>query len=136
MSSHPEEKERARTVVVITGYNSAAIAEFANTLSDEVEFLLPFKVFEGKKLFDVTLSNKKCFVVMPRASRSLVYIHGDSSSMCEEINYMCGPVPDNWTMERGKRILETVYLSFLQFRKLYMHETVKSLRQNLDEPLL
>ena len=105
MSSHLEENRRSVTVV-ITGFNTEALEKFTNTLAQLVAVPFVCKVLEGKLLYQVELIQQKCFLVMPHGSRTLVYQHGDSTSMYEEITHMCGPDPDKWTMERGNSIYQ------------------------------
>ena len=94
--------------ILVTGPNAEALAIFNSTLmevaSPEIkERDREPRVFAGNKLLreNLNFSNAKCFLVMPRASRTLVYIEGDRSSMYKEIQRMCSTKDGK---ERGKSL--------------------------------
>ena len=93
MSSVGEDNEEP---ILLTGPNEETLHEFSNTL---IHVAFPEitkrnrerRVISGQKLLKEKLDNSdgKCFLVMPCATRNLVYIEGNRCSMYQEIKHIC-----------------------------------------------
>lgn len=107
MSSVAEDNEGP---IILTGPNEEALHEFSNTLmrvaSPEIKKRdRERRVLSGQELLrgKIDFSRAKCFLVMPRANRTLVYIQGDRSSMYREIEHMCSTCNQEGN-KRGKSL--------------------------------
>ncbi|XP_062507071.1 uncharacterized protein LOC134183523 isoform X2 [Corticium candelabrum] len=94
--------------IILVGSNMDALEAFNNTLAG---FVPTYKTTNGQRYLgnellraNLDFSYAKCFLVMPRTSRSLVYIEGDSCSMYQEVKHIC---LDNgeWHTERAFVVL-------------------------------
>ena len=106
MSSVAENDEEP---IILTGPNADALQNFENTLAHVAPEISSqhreLRKLIGKQLIEEHLdfSHVKCFLVMPRASRTLVYLEGDRSSMYQELKHMCATKNDEWNnITRGK----------------------------------
>ena len=100
--------ESDKEPIILAGPNDDVLRDFRRTLADiapeTVQKGRNLRMLVGKKLFEesLNLSHCRCFLVMPRASRTLVYIEGDRSSMYQVLKHMCLTNDDKWDIERGK----------------------------------
>ena len=100
--------ESDKEPIILTGPNDDALQDFRKTLTAIAPEILQkgrnLRILVGKKLFEenLNLSHCKCFLVMPRASRTLVYLEGDRTSMYQELKHMCLTNGHKWDIERGK----------------------------------
>ncbi|XP_062507233.1 uncharacterized protein LOC134183662 isoform X2 [Corticium candelabrum] len=98
--------ESDKEPIILAGPNDDALQDFRRTLTDIAPEILQkgrnLRILVGKKLFEenLNLSHCKCFLVMPRASRTRVYIEGDRTSMYQELKHMCLTSDDKWDIER------------------------------------
>ncbi|XP_062507171.1 uncharacterized protein LOC134183602 [Corticium candelabrum] len=89
--------ENDKGPIILAGPNVEALDDFRNTLSEVLAQTQEIKerpndirVLLGKELLKQNLdSSVKCFLVMPCASRTLIYLEGDRSSMYQELKHMC-----------------------------------------------
>ena len=106
--------ESDEQLIIVTGPNNEALAAFRSTLTDVApDTKNRIKVLLNNQLLtaDVDFSKRhvKCFLVMPRASRTLVYIKGDDASMSTELKHICRDENNQWSIERGKGADVTLY---------------------------
>ena len=95
--------------VILTGPNMEVVKIFADMLPRIATNITERKLLESKSLLEMdmdTAGQVKCFLIMPRASRTLVYKDGDSSSMYQEIRHMCQYDDCNLVVDRCKRIID------------------------------
>ncbi|XP_062507254.1 uncharacterized protein LOC134183684 [Corticium candelabrum] len=94
--------ENDKEPIILTGPNADALQDFENTLAHVAPEISSqhreLRKLIGKQLIEEHLdfSHVKCFLVMPRASRTLVYLEGDRSSMYQELKLMCATKNDEW----------------------------------------
>ena len=100
--------ENDKGPIILAGPNVEALDDFRNTLSEVLAQTQEIKerpndirVLLGKELLKQNLdSSVKCFLVMPCASRTLIYLEGDRSSMYQELKHMCCD-DGQWNYHRG-----------------------------------
>lgn len=91
--------------IVLTGPNMDALTAFMAELRQTFEFEDGPQVLKSEELLtkEQELEEVRNFLlVMPRMSRTMIYVEGDRSSMYEELQLMCGGIPSHWHPERGK----------------------------------
>ena len=108
--------------ILVAGPNAEALDLFNSTLmkvaSPEIKKRdRERRVLAGNELLreNLNLSDTKCFLVMPYASRTLVYIEGDRSSMYKEIQHMCSTKDGT---ERGKSLNYICHKAFGLYQKI------------------
>ena len=90
--------------IVLAGPVFETLKDFKKTLNELAPHITEEQllVYLGSKVMEANLGHAKCFLVMPRASRSLVYIEDDVCSMYQEVKHMCGGTTDIGDVKRGK----------------------------------
>ncbi|XP_062506802.1 uncharacterized protein LOC134183321 isoform X2 [Corticium candelabrum] len=95
------------STIVFVGPHRDTLEEFKQTLLNlhpECNTSDP-KVCVSKEVLqenlDFSQSYVKCFLVMPRGDRTLVYIENDDSSMYKELDHICKDEKGNWHPERA-----------------------------------
>ncbi|XP_062507278.1 uncharacterized protein LOC134183702 isoform X2 [Corticium candelabrum] len=97
--------------ILVTGPNDEALDIFNSTLMEVASPEIKERDREPRVLAsyellrkDLNFRDAKYFLVMPRASRTLVYIEGHRSSMYKEIQHMCSTNKDG-----KKRVFIVLY---------------------------
>ena len=106
--------ESDEQLIIVTGPNDEALADFRSTLTavapdtkNRIKVLLNNQLRNSG--VDFRKRHVKCFLVMPRASRTFVYIKGDEASMSTELDHICCDENNQWNIERGKGADITLY---------------------------
>ena len=109
--------------ILVTGPNDEALDIFNSTLMEVASPEIKERDREPRVLAsyellrkDLNFRDAKYFLVMPRASRTLVYIEGHRSSMYKEIQHMCSTNKDG--KKRGKSLNYVSRKTFGLYQKI------------------
>ena len=101
MNIHSGENEGP---IVLAGPSAETLGDFKKTLNELAPHITEeqLQVYLWRKVMEANLGHAKCFLVMPRASCSLVYLEDNDNSMYQEVKHMCGGTTDIGDVKRGK----------------------------------